>query len=72
MEVDFNARCLADKISGVSECNCCLNLKRELKEIQEELGSAKLNTELLQREGGAKEHEGYGTTEPRNLIQCNV
>jgi hypothetical protein len=66
VEVDFNAHCLADKIiiSGVTEYKCCLNLKRELS-------SAKLIIELLQKEGGAKEHEGYGTIEPRNLIQCN-
>jgi hypothetical protein len=70
-EVDFSAQCLADKIiiSGVSECKCCLNLKRELKEIQEELSSAKLIIELLQIEGSANERVGYGTTELRNLIQ---
>jgi len=50
---------------------CCLNLRRELTEIQEEFSSAKLIVELLQKEGGAKEHEGYGTLELRNLIQCN-
>jgi hypothetical protein len=73
VEVDFNAQCLADKItiSSVSECKCCLNLKRELKEIQEELSSAKIIIELLQKEDGAKEHKGYGTIEPRNFIQCN-
>ena len=73
VEVDFNAQCLADKITiiGVSESKCCLNLKRELKEIQEELSSAKLIIELLQKEDGAKEHKGYGTIEPQNLIQCN-
>ena len=73
VEVDFNVQCLADKIiiNGVSECKCCLNLKRELKEIQEELSSAKLIIELLQKEDGAKEHKGYGTIEPQNLIQCN-
>jgi len=72
VEVDFSAQCLADKIiSGVTECKCCLNLKRELKEIQEEISSAKLIIDLLQKEGGAKEHEGYGTIEPWNLIQCN-
>jgi len=41
-------------------------LKRELKEIQEELSSAKLNIELLQTEGGAKEHESYGTIGPQD------
>jgi len=73
VEVHFNAQCLADKIiiSHVTECKCCLNLKRELKEIQEELSSAKSIIELLQKESGAKEHEGYGAIEPRNLIQCN-
>jgi len=49
VEVDFNAQCLADKItiSGVSECKCSLHLKREIEEIQEELSSAKLIIELL-------------------------
>jgi len=40
-------------------------------QIQEELSSAKLIIELLQKEGSEKEHEGYGTIETRNLIQCN-
>jgi len=33
VEVDFSAQYLADKImiSGVNECKCSLNLKRELK-----------------------------------------
>jgi hypothetical protein len=71
MEVDFSAQCLADKviISGVSECKCCLNLKRELKEIRGELSSAKLIIELLQTEGSANERVGYGTTELTNLIE---
>jgi hypothetical protein len=71
VEVDFNVQCLADKIiiNGVSECKCCLNLKRELQEIQE-LSSAKLIIEPLHTEGGANEHDGYRTIGPRNLIQC--
>jgi hypothetical protein len=46
VEDDFNAQCLVDKIAirGVSDCTCCLNLKTELKEIQEELSSVKLIT----------------------------
>lgn len=33
VEVDFNGQCLADKIiiNGVSECECCLHSKREIK-----------------------------------------
>jgi thioredoxin-related protein len=58
-------------ISGVNECKCCLNLKRELKEIQEELISAKLIIKLLQTEDSANEHVGCGTTEPQNSIQSN-
>jgi len=42
-----------------------------LKEVQEELSSVKLIIELLQKEDSAKEHKGYGTIEPQNLIQCN-
>ena len=53
------------------ESKCCLNLKRELKEIQEKLSSAKLIIKLLQTEGNTNEHVGYGTTEPQNLIQSN-
>jgi hypothetical protein len=36
VEVGFSAQWLADKIviSGVNECKCCFNLKRELKQIQ--------------------------------------
>ena len=73
MEVDFIAHGLEDEriLGGVSECKCCLNLKRELKEVQEELTSVKLIIELLQKEDSAKEHKDYGTIEPRNLIQCN-
>ena len=70
MEFDFSALCLAEKIiiSGVSECKCCFNLKRELKEIQEELSSDKLIIELSQTEGSAKDRVGYGTLELCNLI----
>ena len=73
VEVDFSAQFLTDKIiiSGTSECTCCLDMKRELKEIQEELSSAKLIIKLLHTEGNANEHVGCGTTEPRNLIQSN-
>jgi hypothetical protein len=73
VEVDFSAQRLADKIiiSGVSECKCCLNLKREIKEIQEGLSSAKLIIKLLQTEGSANEHVGYGTNEPWKIIQNN-
>ena len=73
MEVDFSAHGLEDKriLGGVSECKCCWNLKRELTEVQEELRSVKLIIELLQKEDSAKEHKGYGTIEPRNLIHCN-
>ena len=71
--LDFSAQCLADKImiSGVNECKCCLNLKKELKEIQQELSSAKLIIKLAQTEDGANENIGYGTTEPRDSIQSN-
>jgi hypothetical protein len=55
VEVDFNPQCRTVKmmISGVNECKCCLNLKRELKEIQEELSAAKLIIKLLQTEDSA-------------------
>ena len=49
VEVDFIAHGLEDKkiLVGVSEFTSCLNLKRELKEVQEELSSVKLIIELL-------------------------
>ena len=58
-------------LGGVSECKYCMNLKRELKEVQEELSSVKLIIDLLQKEDNAKEYKGYGTIEPQNLIQFN-
>jgi len=68
VEVNFIAHGLEDKriLGSVSECKCCMNLKRKVKEVQEELGSVKLIIELLQKEDSAKEHKGNGTIEPRN------
>jgi hypothetical protein len=55
----------------VSKCKCCINLERELKEVQDELSSAKLIIKLLQSESNSNECTGYRTIEPRNLIQCS-
>jgi len=73
VEVNFIANGLEDKriLDEVSECKCCLNLKRELEELQEELSSVKLILEVLQKKDSAKEHKDYGTIQPRNLIQHN-
>ena len=45
--------------------------EKRTQKVQEELSSVKLIIELLQKEDSAKEHKGYGTTEPRNSIQRN-
>ena len=39
VEAEFSGHHLTEKvmISDVNECKCCLILKREIKEIQEEL-----------------------------------
>jgi hypothetical protein len=49
IESDFSVLCFNDKarISNVSECTCCINIKKELKELQDELSSAKLIIKLL-------------------------
>jgi hypothetical protein len=64
--------CFDDKtrISGVRECKCCLNMKKELKDLQDELTSAKLIIKPLQSESNSTQCAGYRTIEPRNLIQC--
>ena len=69
----FRGLCSDDKtkISGVSECKYCINMKKELKELQDELSSAKLIIKLLQSESNSSECAGYRTIEPRNLIQGN-
>jgi len=63
-EVDFNAQCSANKliVSDVSECKCCLYLKQELKEMQEELSSTKLIIKLLQTEGDTHNNLNPGDT----------
>jgi hypothetical protein len=73
VESDFSALCFDDKarISDVSECKCCINIKKELKELQDELSSAKLIIKLLQSESNPTECASYRTIEPRNLIQCS-
>ena len=73
VEGEFSAHCLTEKvmISDVNECKCRLILKREIKEIQEELISAKLIITLLQTEVSKNEHVGYETKEPQNSIQSN-
>ena len=53
MECVFNTKCLDDKLITVdeSECKCCLNMKRVVEEMQEELSSARLIIRLLQADG---------------------
>ena len=56
VESDFSALCFDNKlrISGVNECKCCINMKKELKELQDELSSAKLIIKLLHSESNSK------------------
>ena len=73
VESDFSALSFDDKtrISDVSECKCCINMKKELKELRVELSSAKLIIKLLQSESNSTGCASYRTIEPRNLIQCS-
>jgi hypothetical protein len=72
VESDFGALSFDHKtrISDVSECKCCINMKKELKVLQDELSSASLIIKLLQSENNIIERTSYRTIEPRNLIQC--
>ena len=71
VEAEFSAHHLTEKvmISDVNECKYCLILKTEIKEIEEELNSAKLIIILLQTEVSKNKHGDYGTIEPQNSIQ---
>jgi hypothetical protein len=73
IESDFSALCFNDEArrSDVSECKCCINIKKELKELQDELSSAELIIKLLQSENNPPECASYRKIEPRNLIQCS-
>ena len=68
-EGEFSALFFGDKtrLRDVSECKFCINLGKELKELREELSSAKLIINLLQSENNPTECASYNTTEP----QCN-
>jgi hypothetical protein len=71
IESDFSALCFDDEArSDVSECKCCIKKKKKLKELQDELSSAKRIIKLLQSENNPPECASYRTIEPRNLIQC--
>jgi hypothetical protein len=53
VESDPSSKCLDNnvRIKCVSDCESCLNIKRELQEMHEELRSARLIIKLLQTEG---------------------
>ena len=53
VQSDFSPKYLDDnvRINGASECEFCLNMKRELQEMHEELRSTRLIIKLLQTEG---------------------
>ena len=73
VQSDFSALCFDNKsrMSGVNECKCCINMKKELQELQDELSSVKLIIKLLHSERNSSECAGYRTIEPRNLIPCS-
>ena len=60
VEAEFSAHRLTEKvmIGDVNKCKCCLILKREIKEIQEELSSAKLIITLSQIEVSKSDYVG--------------
>ena len=66
-ESDFSALCFGEKtrLRDVSECKYCINMEKELKELQEELSSAKLIIKLLQSESNPTECASYNTIEPQ-------
>lgn len=65
---DFRPKCLNDKliINGVSECESCLSMKRELQEMHEELCSARLIIKLLQTEGNIANTIDIAANQGRN------
>jgi len=68
VESDLSALCFGDKtrLRDVSECKYCINMEKELKELQDELSSAKLIIKPLQSESNPTECARYNTIEPRN------
>jgi len=66
-ERDFSALCFGEKTSlrDVSECKYCINMEKELKELQEALSSAKLIIKLLQSESNPTKCASYNTIEPQ-------
>jgi hypothetical protein len=65
VESALSALCFDDKtrINGVSECKCCINMGKELKELQDELRSAKVIIKILKSESYSSECAGYRTIE---------
>ena len=55
VQTAFRSRCFDEKVGLVnnSDCNLCLNLKREIQILNEELSSAKLIIKLLQTDGNS-------------------
>jgi hypothetical protein len=73
-ESDFSPKSLDGKviINGVSECECCLNMKKELKEMQEELCSARLIIRLLQTEGNIVNNTDIASNQEVNHDSRNI
>jgi hypothetical protein len=63
----FSALCFGEKtrLWDMSEFKYCINMEKELKELQEELSSAKLVIKLLQSESNPTECASYNTIEPQ-------
>ena len=55
MQSEFSPKCFDEKVGlkNKSDCDFCLNLKREIQILHEKLSSAKLVIKLLQTEGNA-------------------
>ena len=55
VQTEFRSRCVDEKVGLVnnSDYNLCLNLKREIQILIDELSSAKLILKLLQTEGNS-------------------
>ena len=48
-----------------------MEVELQLKQVLEELNTAQLIIHMLREETSHDLHRGYGSVEPRNLIQCN-
>jgi hypothetical protein len=57
--------------SEVPNCSKCAEVELQRKQVLEELNTAQLIIHMLREETSHDLRRGYGSVEPRNLIQCN-